>query len=143
MNLKARGFTGFTSLTLLLRDCNIPDQSFRNGNGMIRKYGSGNRNSGLNFQNIFRNCSILETGSCSGNRKNSASHSGIRKKSASHSGNWKNSETRSGNWNNSRTRSGNRKISGTRSGNRKNSGTNTFRKPENFPEHVPETGKFP
>ena len=119
------------------RDCNIPDQSFRNGNGMIRKYGSGNRNSGLNFQNIFRNCSISETGSCSGirsgNRKNSGTRSGIRKNSASHSGNRKNSETRSGNRNNF----------GTRSGNRKNSGTNTFRKPENFPEHVPETGKFP
>ena len=40
-------------LCLVSRDSNIPDQSFRNGNKMILKYGSGKQNSGYHFQNIF------------------------------------------------------------------------------------------
>ena len=119
-----------------IRDSNIPDQSFLNWNGMIWKYGSGNRNSGFHFQNIFRNCSISKTGNCSEIR------SGNRKNSGTRSGNWKNSTSRSGNRKNSASRSGNPNNSGTCSGNRWNSGTNTLRKP-NIPEHVLETGKFP
>ena len=93
------------------RDSNIPDKSFRNGNGMIWKYGSLNQNSGT----------------CSGNRKNSASRSENRKNSASRSGNRKNSRTRSGTqnmfrkllkfWNKQVKETG--KHSGTCSGNRK------------------------
>ena len=91
---------------------------------MIRKYGSGNRNSSFHFRNIFWNCSILETRNCSVIRSGKRKYFGLR--------------------------SENRKNSGTRSGNRKipkhvpKTGKILEHVPETrkIPEHVPETIKF-